>query len=64
VEKTAKEELHDSQSLSSIIILNKSRMGCVGHVARKGSERNVYRLLVEKTGGKGTTRKTKMWVSG
>jgi hypothetical protein len=34
------------------------RMRWAVHVARMGEKRNVYRLLVGKPEGKGTTRKT------
>jgi hypothetical protein len=47
------EELHDLYSLPNIIRLIKSRgMRWVGHVARMGGKRNMYRLLVGKPEGK------------
>jgi hypothetical protein len=47
------EELHDLSSLSSIIGIIESRMiNWVGHVARMGEERTVYRLSVGKPEGK------------
>jgi hypothetical protein len=36
------------------------RMRWAGHVARMGKKRNVYRLLLGKSRGKETTRKTKV----
>jgi hypothetical protein len=55
------EELHDLYSSSNIIRIIKSRsMRWVGHVARMGEKRNVYRLLVGKPEGKrppGRTRR-------
>jgi hypothetical protein len=58
--KLHNEELHDLYSLPSIIIIIKSRMRWVGHVARMGEKRNTYRLLVGKARGKEAARKTKM----
>jgi hypothetical protein len=47
--KLHNEELHDLYSSPSIITVVKSRrMRWVGHVARMGEKRNVYRLLVGK----------------
>jgi hypothetical protein len=47
------EELRDLYSSPSIIKMIKSRrMRWVGHVARMGEKRNVYRLLVVKPEGK------------
>jgi hypothetical protein len=47
--KLHNEELHDLNSSPSIIRIMKSRrMGWVGHVARMGEKRKVYRLLVGK----------------
>jgi hypothetical protein len=57
--KLHNEELHDLYSSPSIIRIKKlGRMRWAGHVARMGEKRNVYRLLVGKTEGKETTRKT------
>jgi hypothetical protein len=42
-----------------IRIIKSRRMRLVGHVARMGENRKVYRLLVGKPEGKKTTRKTK-----
>jgi hypothetical protein len=51
--KLHNEELHNLYSSLSIIIIIKSRrMKWVGHVARMGEKRNVYRLLVGKPEGK------------
>jgi hypothetical protein len=58
--KLHNEELRDLYSSPSIIrIIRSGRMRWAGHVARMGEKRNAYRLLVEKPGGKDTTRKTK-----
>jgi hypothetical protein len=47
--KLHNEDLHNLYSLASIIrILKTRRMRWVGHVARMGEKRNVYRLLVGK----------------
>jgi hypothetical protein len=47
------EELHNLYSLPSIIrIIKLRRMRWVGHVARMGEKRNMYRLLVGKPEGK------------
>jgi hypothetical protein len=51
--KLHNKELHDLYSLPSIIIIIKSRrLRWVGHVARMGQNRSVYRLLVAKPEGK------------
>jgi hypothetical protein len=51
--KLHNEELHILYSSPNIIRQMKSmRMRWVGHVARRGEERNVYRVLVGKTEGK------------
>jgi hypothetical protein len=50
--KLHNEELHNLYSSPSIIRIIKLRMRWVGHVARMGAKRNVYRLLVGKPEGK------------
>jgi hypothetical protein len=51
--KLHNEELQNLYSSPSIIRIIKSRrMWWVGHVARMGEKRNVYRLLVRKLEGK------------
>jgi hypothetical protein len=51
------EELRDLWSSPSIIRIIKSRrIRRAGHEVRMGEKRNMYRLLVEKTEGKETTR--------
>ena len=48
-----KEELHDLNCSPNITrAITFSCMKCVGHVACKGSRRNVYRILVGKAEGK------------
>ena len=47
------EELNDLYSLPNIVRVIKSRrMRWVGHVARMGKDRGVYRVLLGETGGK------------
>jgi hypothetical protein len=51
--KLHKEELHDLYFSPRVItIITTRRVGWAGHVARMGEKRNVYRLLVGKSGGK------------
>jgi hypothetical protein len=51
--KLHNEELHDLYSSPNILRVTKSRtMRWVGHVARMGEKRGVYRVLVDKSGGK------------
>jgi hypothetical protein len=48
-----KEELYDLYSSPNIVrVIKSSRMRKVGHVARMGDRRGVYRLLVGKPEGK------------
>jgi len=58
------EELNDLYSSTSIVWVIKSRrMRWVGHVARMGEERGVYRFLVGKPEGKRTLgRPRRRWV--
>jgi hypothetical protein len=59
MEKSHNEELHDLYSSPIIVWVIKSRrMRWVGHVARMGEERGVYRVLVGETRGKETTGET------
>jgi hypothetical protein len=50
--KLHNEELRDLYSSPSIIRIVEEDERLAGHVARMGEKRNVYRLLVEKPGGK------------
>jgi hypothetical protein len=51
--KLHNEELHNLHSSPSVIrIIVSRRMRWVGHVARMGEKKNVYRLLVGKPDGK------------
>jgi hypothetical protein len=52
-------KLHNLYSSPNIITIIKSRrMRWVGHVARMGEKRNVYKVIGRKARGKETTRKT------
>jgi hypothetical protein len=46
--KLHNEELNDLYSSTNLVRVKKSRMRWVGHVARMGKKRGVYRLLVGK----------------
>ena len=51
--KLHNEELNDLYSLPNIVrVLKSRRMRCAGHVARRGEDRVVQRLLVRKPEGK------------
>jgi hypothetical protein len=51
--KLYNEELHDLYTSPTVMRVIKSRrMKWVGHVARIGERRGVYRVSVEKPGGK------------
>jgi hypothetical protein len=47
--KLHNEEFHDLYSSPNIVQVIKPRMRWAGHVARKGEEKGVYRVLVGKT---------------
>jgi len=46
------EELNDLYSSLNIVRVIKSQMRWVGHVARKGEEKGVYRVLLGNPGGR------------
>ena len=53
------EELDDLYSSPNIVrVINSRRIKWAERVARMGEEREVYRVLVGKTGGKETTGET------
>jgi len=57
--KLHNEELNDLYSSPNIVRVMKSRrMRLVGHIARMGEGRGVYRFMVGKPGGKETTGET------
>jgi hypothetical protein len=62
--KLHNEELHNSYSSQSIIIVIKSRsMRWARHVAQMGEKRNMYRLLVGKPEGKRPLgRRRRRWI--
>jgi hypothetical protein len=62
--KLYNKDLHNLYFSPSIIIIIKSRrMRWVGHVARMGGKRNVYRLLVGKPEGKRPLRRPRRrWI--
>jgi hypothetical protein len=58
--KLHNKQLHDLYSAPTIVRVIKSRrMRSVGHVARVGEGRDMYRILVGKPEGKETTGETK-----
>jgi hypothetical protein len=61
--KLHNEELNDLYSLPNTVLVVKSRrMRWVGHVARMGEDRGVYRVLVGKPEGKRPLgRQTRRW---
>jgi hypothetical protein len=45
-------------------MIKSGKMRCIGHVARMGEKRNVYRILVEKPEGKRPLgRQKRRWVA-
>jgi hypothetical protein len=60
--KLHNEELHNLYSSPSIIRVMKSkRRRWVGHMARMGEKRNVYKLLAGKPEGKRSLRRSRRW---
>jgi hypothetical protein len=56
--KLHNEEHHDLYSSPNIVrVIKSKRMRWVGHVARMGEGRGVYRVLVRKPGGNGPIRR-------
>ena len=50
--KLHNEELNDLYCSPNIVLVIKSRMRWVGHIARMGDRRGLYRVLMSKPGGK------------